>query len=112
MLSMQMFQTQPGAKPYEITAQLLAVIAHPMAEDVEKRQVTTDHLKAGYARWLRSRDKASAERIVPLDDALVDAKEAAWTLRKLETTLRKRLLAGHMAIHFLKPAEQEPTAST
>ena len=112
MPAMQLFSVPPGAKPYELTAQVLAVIAYPKPGEAEKREIAAAHLRAGYVRWLHARDGESAKDFARLEDALIDAHEAAKTLRKLETILRKRLLAATMAMYFLKAAEQDPPSST
>lgn len=110
--AMQLFDVQPGAKPYELTAQVVAVIAYPAPEDAEKRNTAAAHLRAGYVRWLHDRDSEIARKHAQLDDALIDPHEAAKTRRKLETILRKRLLAGHMAAFFLKGAQATPPVSS
>lgn len=110
--AMQLFDVQPGAKPYELTAQVIAVIAYPKPEEAQERGTAAAHLRAGYVRWLHARDSESARVSARLDDALIDPHEAAKTQRKLETILRKRLLAGHMAAFFLKGAEATPPVSS
>lgn len=110
--AMQLFSVQPGAKPYELTAQVVAVIAYPTPKEAEKRETATAHLRAGYVRWLHARDSESAKNLARLDDALIDPHEAARTQRKLETILRKRLLAGHMAAFFLKGVDATPPVSS
>lgn len=109
---MPMFDVQPGAKPYELTAQVVAAMAYPAVEDSEKRATATAHLRAGYVRWLHAQIGESARDFARLDDALIDPHDAAKTRRKLETILRKRLLAADMAIYFLKAAEMDPPPTT
>lgn len=53
--AMPFFDVQPGAKPYELTAQILAAIAYPDAVQTSDRVAAAAHLRAGYVTWLHGR---------------------------------------------------------
>lgn len=109
--AMSFFDVKPGAKPYELTALILAAIAYPDASQASDRVAAAAHLRAGYVTWLHGRIGDEAKISIDLDDAFLDQKNAVRGQRKLERILRKRLLAGHIATFFLKGAQVTPPLS-
>lgn len=110
-VAMPFFEIRQGDKPYGLTAQLLAVIAYPASAQISDRVAAAAHLREGCAHWLYRKHGEEAKPLINLCDAFVNQTKSRKGQRKLEPILRNRLLAGHMALHFLKGVNAVPPVS-
>ncbi len=91
---------------YEAGAILLSLLAYPEADSDQQRWDAQVSLSSIVLRAQRAADPAWAERpqrIKPIY-ALQETKDASKALRKFKRCLRDRMIAGKMAIAFLKEA--------
>ena len=98
---------RPTVRPYAANALLFAAMAYPRYDEGKRRAAAAAALRSRYVRALHVRLGDEANEHVDLEDALRPPSEVNAGLRHLEGTLRRRLLAGHMACAFLKAAEQK-----
>jgi hypothetical protein len=98
-----------GPQPFEVPALLISAMAWPGADDADvvRRHRLYLSLCAWFVRDQAARDPDWASQVqwIRPDYAWRDPTEIAKDIRTLERRLRDRVIAGHMAIAFLKEAE-------
>lgn len=99
---------RPTIRPYAANALLFAAIAYPRHDQEDQRIAAAASLRSRYVKALHATMGDEANAHIDLDDALRSPQDVRSGLRHLESTLRRRLLAGHMACAFLKAAERDP----